>query len=214
MADCTRQFVLYLIQRSKKPLGKTALLKLAYLADVEHYRRVGTQLGYWWWKRDQRGPVFYAIADEAERLKQAGFLEIKRTSTHSGSQMLTYIARPNISMRMDEEWKEMADYVIEEYSALPLDKIKDAAYQTEPMLPNPTVGQELDMTLIKQYKDLPPKQADTSPALRPSEQTDVRGAIASFIVWNQAMEDVPSSQERAEAAYDEALHNRRRIFER
>lgn len=69
------------------------------------------------------------------------------------------------------------------------------------------------MTLTKR-NDPPAKEANDAKELRPSEQADVRDAIVDFIVWNQAMEGVPSSQERAEAAYDEALRNRRRVFER
>ena len=46
MNNYIRQFVFYLIKHTPQPLGKTALLKLVYLADVEHYRRTGRQLTY------------------------------------------------------------------------------------------------------------------------------------------------------------------------
>lgn len=59
-----------------------------------------------------------------------------------------------------------------------------------------------------------PEQPDTMPAERASERPEIREAIINFIVWNQAMEGIPSSHERAEAAYDEALRNRHRIFKR
>ncbi len=70
------------------------------------------------------------------------------------------------------------------------------------------------MAVTKHVNDPPAEETDTAEELRSSEQPDVRAAIADFIVWNQAMEGIPSSQERAEAAYDEALHNRHRVFER
>lgn len=68
------------------------------------------------------------------------------------------------------------------------------------------------MALTKR-NDPPAKETDTAEHLRSSEQPDVRAAMVDFIVWNQAMEGIPSSQERAEAAYDEALRNPRRVIE-
>ncbi len=70
------------------------------------------------------------------------------------------------------------------------------------------------MVLKKRSHNSTEKEADASVASCPSEQPDVREAMVDFIVWNQAMEGIPSSQERAETAYDEALHNPRRVFER
>jgi hypothetical protein len=70
------------------------------------------------------------------------------------------------------------------------------------------------MALKKRSHSSPAKEANVPVAPCPSEQPDVRKAIVDFIVWNQAMEGIPSSQERAEAAYDEALRNRHRVFER
>ncbi len=70
------------------------------------------------------------------------------------------------------------------------------------------------MALKKRSHRSPVNEADASVTPCPSEQPDIRTAIVDFIVWNQTMEDIPSSCERAEAAYDEALHNQHRVFER
>lgn len=59
----------------------------------------------------------------------------------------------------------------------------------------------------------PSKESDVPVASGPWEQPYMRAAIIESVVWSQVMAGILTAREQAEAAYDEALHNRHRIFE-
>lgn len=200
MLTDTNAFVLYLIQNAPKPLTKTSLLKIAYLADVEHHRRSGRWMHHhWWWRRDKRGPVDYSISMAADRLRAGGlicvvtesFRERKRTAYHPAS---------TSRMQIDDTSRAMADFALNRYGHLSHDELIGAAYATEPMLANPELGEFLDMTTIAPY---PSPEAPPRLAARDA----MRAEIVAFVAWNQRMEGIPTSLARIEAMYAAALCN-------
>ncbi|MGI8857660.1 MAG: type II toxin-antitoxin system antitoxin SocA domain-containing protein [Thermomicrobiales bacterium] len=201
MGDSMEQFVLYLIQQAKQPLGKTALLKLVYLADVEHYRRTGRQMTSAQWWRDQRGPVDYAVTEEARALQQKGLITIVSTSSRDGVKRETYYPKSHEDVVLPERWRTMGDYVIEYFSGLPLDAIKQAAYATEPMTPVSPVKQKLDMSRITLYPPTTRNASVYATPLRPGEREHILRSLVSS--W--AIEGIDVPPDTAERALDRAL---------
>lgn len=200
MLTDTTAFVLYLIQNATKPPSRTSLLKLVYLADVEHHRRTGRWMHHhWWWVRDKRGPVDYSISKAADRLRAGGLIRVL-TKSFRERKRTTYHPASTSRMQIDDISREMADFVIEKYGRLSLDDLIGVAYATEPMLANPKIGEFLDMTTIAPYPspEVPP---------RPAARKEIREEIIAFVAWNQRMEGIPTSLARIEAMYDAALCN-------
>lgn len=206
MNDEMYQFVLYLIQHAKRRIGKTDLLKLVYLADVEYVRRTGQQLTRATWKRDSFGPVdYHTVSDSATHLRDRGLITIEVNERMSGDDTHQYVPIPGTSMELSEEWKQTADFVIERYSHLSLPQIKDVAYHTEPMLPGPSRGEELDMSLIERYDAPVAVLAEHDPVMPGPLSDGEREHILRSVMSSQELEGHNLPRSTVSRLLDEAL---------
>lgn len=86
--------VLAMLNHFPRPLGRTELLKLIYIADCEYFRLFGktvTGLSYW---RDQRGPVNYAVIDATRHLEAMGLISRMPYVTINGRKRISHSIRP------------------------------------------------------------------------------------------------------------------------
>lgn len=196
MIDYTGGFILYLIRHAKRPLTKTTLMKLVYLADVENYRRVGEQLTRMRWYKDQFGPVDYRVLRHAENLGETNHISILRNGTSE-----SYTFADHGSMYLESHWREIADYVIAEYSGLTRRKILDIAYATEPMVPPPAENDFLDFTRIQRYGERPSEPSESGAVFTAFE----RQRVIESIVTSQACEGIDIPEELVAQWLDEVL---------
>ena len=138
-------------------IGRTALMKLVYLADIEHYRRYGKQATNLEWQFHHYGP--YSV--ELDREVRSLGLDIDEAvfnKTQGGRAMSGY------RYRRDGDWQEVArafnssydatakrcvDRVVQQWGLDPLPTILDYVYfETEPMQ-DARRGERLDFSKVQ-----------------------------------------------------------------
>ena len=123
-------------------VGRTALMKLVYLADIEHYRRYGKQATNLEWRFHHYGP-YSAELDKEVRALGLDIDESVFNKTYGGRTLSGY------RYRRVGDWKEVAmafnsnygasaqrcvDRVVQRWGLDPLPTILDYVYfETEPM---------------------------------------------------------------------------------
>lgn len=143
--DVLRYFVEHLDGR----LGRTSLVKLAYLTDYEARRHLGYPLTGFAWTRDNHGPFCAAYYESIQRLESDGALSEERQVFPNGKFGYRYyageVAIPTPFSRAEEA---ILSHVLKAYGHAPLDQILDVAYETEPMKKEPEHGDLLDMASL------------------------------------------------------------------
>ena len=88
----TEAAICYLLGKtSPRPIGKTALIKLCYLSDLESTRRSGTPITEQLYEQDSYGAVAYDIPNTARTL--LGVL-VDDYATHTGQHGTSFCAGP------------------------------------------------------------------------------------------------------------------------
>jgi len=149
MNEKLKSIVLFILERADNkdiPIGKTRLVKLLYLLDVEIYKLSKKTLTGLEWIFFKYGP--YALEIE-------GFLDkigVMEQDMHIGkgrffSRLITEIDEEDI--KVDIETKSVIEKLIEEWGTADLNELLDYVYfETEPML-SAEFSQRLDFSTIK-----------------------------------------------------------------
>ena len=152
--------VLFLVQHAPAPLGITKVMKLLFLADVEHMQLYGEPLTDVVWIWHHHGPfsatVYGAVEelDEADRVHDVLFLDGRRTVLPD-SEGNEAIAQTRLSVRA----RRALTRVLDRFGGQPLAVLKQAAYATETMR-RASPGQRLDLSPERR-----PPLADSVPGL-------------------------------------------------
>jgi hypothetical protein len=131
----TADAVRFLVSRYGNGIGRTQLMKLLYLADLEAHRFLGrsiTPISYRWYNH---GPFSETLYHSLELLLGKGEMnEEKYTSSHgTPASKYTYNGVPSISTLDDVEQILLAS-VLDEYSKTPLTELlEEIVYKTKPM---------------------------------------------------------------------------------
>jgi len=159
--DKVKNIVFYILEQAENqeiPIGKTRLIKLLYLLDLENYRLRQMILTGLNWIFYKFGPYTFEIEDFFNKIgikKEEIYInEVKRFS-----RLEKEFEEEDI--KLDIETKTIIKNLIEEWGTADLNKLLDYIYfDTEPMIKAQTRGEKLDFSSIlpaefysiKQYK--------------------------------------------------------------
>jgi uncharacterized phage-associated protein len=130
--------VLFIAAQAPAPLGITQVMKLVYLADVEHTRLYGEPLTGVTWTWHHHGPFTRAVYDAVETLDEEGVvsdeivvsgMDRRRNVAPVAGEAAAEAARARLNPRAIRALAR----VLERYGRLPLHALKQAAYETAPM---------------------------------------------------------------------------------
>jgi uncharacterized phage-associated protein len=140
------KLLLRLAQRESIPIGKTKLVKLLYLMEVEYYRAHRERLTSLRWSFLYYGPY----TSELESLLDSPDIEVIPERLRDGRIRETVtVSEPAPSYGITPELEQLAEFVMERWGGLGLEGLLDYVYfETEPML-DAERGQELDFTRIE-----------------------------------------------------------------
>jgi len=132
-------------------LGKTKLVKLLYLIDVENYRRRSQMLSGLEWVFYHYGPYSFEIDTELKRLSLD--LPQEEVTTQAGFTTITFKPSPNVPSGLGTDFSPaerlVVDRVLREWGMEQLNPILNFVYfNTEPMR-DAQRGEVLDFTSIK-----------------------------------------------------------------
>ena len=178
-------------------VGKTALVKLVYLIDVEHYRRYGRPVTGLNWRFHHYGP--YA-AELEQVIRDNRFIseyggQRRPGYRYSGKGDWRDVHR-DFNAQFEPSVKRVADRVIEQWGLESLETILDYVYfETKPMQ-HAKRGEYLDFTRIEREERVAPWKP--APLTLPEEAVnDLRNR------WKQRREKPPRSPRKAtEPVYD------------
>lgn len=157
-ADLTRdeEVVAYFVRKcaSKKPLGRTHLMKLVYLADHECRRYLGrplSDLQYYW---HFFGPWDEKIINTIETLEEKGLVREEEVVFPTGKHGYEY--KPGLANELYGTLQpieiEILKYVCTTFADMKLaNLLSDVVYETEPMkvaIAADAKGKPLDMTIV------------------------------------------------------------------
>lgn len=156
-----KALLLHMADHFPRPLTRTELVKLVYLADCEFYRLYGRSLSGVTFRRDYYGPHCAEIPAELFDLSQEHLISIETcVNIYGGPSYLhsrTSLEAPS-HYDLSEEAVMVADAVIGQARGLSLSGIKDLAYQTPPMrkiirieerLGGKRYGEAMDMATLR-----------------------------------------------------------------
>jgi len=149
-----RSLITYVISELKDrdaSFGKTKLVKLLYLIDVEIYRRRGKTLSGLEWRFCHYGPYAFEIDTALKELD----LDIPQEETLTKAGHRAFIFKPgrDVEAGLEEQFasadKLVIDRVVREWSMEDLNKILDYVYfKTGPMV-NAKRGEVLDFSTVR-----------------------------------------------------------------
>lgn len=183
-------------------LGKTQLVKLLYLAEVENYRENGVRLTNLSWLFYHYGP--YAFELESI-LSEPEFEKVEKKTQKENDFILYKVAEPLLSYGQGVEAKVslLIKKIIGEWKDKPLEELLDFVYfETEPMQNVKKRGDTLDFDTIKPVNET----AQVIP-LKASRQTEkkvaeLRTRIEPFL---RAMSEAQMKEPDQSDDYTEAL---------
>lgn len=150
MKDTLRKAIQYLVSNARYPPMKTSLIKLVYMADYYHWQAYGCQLTDCEYCLGRYGAICFDIPDTAWEMNGK---ELKITTIlYPSAYQIMYERIPEVGLpaNLTSEQKEILDTVIERHSWQSLPILKKAHYETEPMKNAKNIGDNLDMSTIKQ----------------------------------------------------------------
>ena len=153
-----RDLVLFLIHESSQEVGITKLMKLVFLADVEHVQLYGERLCDIDWTWYNYGPFSQSVYGAVEALDSEGLIQdILMTEQRS----IKSLDMPAVEalMEISARHRYTARRVLSRYGKLSLHAIKQVAYGTETMR-RAEQGKRLDV-----MQEARRSLADSEPAL-------------------------------------------------
>lgn len=134
-----QDIVLFFVFSAKRDLPITKLMKLAFLADVEHQRLYGKPVSSMEWTYHNYGPFAQPIYSATDALEIDGLIAstTQRASDRTGCQFSVVDERGDGVMPRWEEFPMRARRALkltfQRYGHLSVSQINEAAYNTEPM---------------------------------------------------------------------------------
>jgi uncharacterized phage-associated protein len=129
-----------------RPLTRTKLVKLLYLADLEAFRRVRRPLTGVKWISYYYGPFSQDILHAADQLD--GRVLVQQVATQvTGQPYYRYEPLPQAELpALSEGDRGVVDVVLEQYGGMTLPNLIDAVYETEPYKRTEKLGDPIDLT--------------------------------------------------------------------
>lgn len=159
--DTVKNAVLYILERAENKevsIGKTRLIKILYLLDLENYKLKQMILTGLNWIFYKYGPYTFEIEEflnkigiEEEEIYMGGGKIFSKLKKEFGEE----------DIKLDIETKSIIEKLIEEWGTAELNELLDYIYfDTEPMMKAQTRGEILDFSsvmpakfyTVKQYK--------------------------------------------------------------
>jgi len=146
----TEAVICFLLKKAApQSLGKTALIKLCYFADLENTRRFGASITESAWERDEYGAVAYEIPNTAREI--AG-VDVTDHPTHTGKHGTDFCAGERLS---DHEWdlsineRAVLDYIWAKYGRRSSVSLGAESKKTQPWIAAEKAGtKELDLSVV------------------------------------------------------------------
>ena len=127
----TDRVVLYIIARLKGELGRTKLIKMAYLSDYLGRLLLSRPITSFKYKLFERGPFDPAFYKAVEALQSGGYIAEQFMPEWDGYRY--DVKKEPLPMNLPSEEMFILDRVIDEYGRLPLEALLDeVVYKTEP----------------------------------------------------------------------------------
>lgn len=168
------QLVRFFVERVSGA-GRTAIVKLLYMADHESRRFLGKPISDLRYRWDQFGPFDPRILDELDQLRDQGFVEEDRVLFYDGNQGYRYKSTSrHVSFDFNDEQSAILNYVAVQFGCMPLrELLEDVVYETEPMRDakkRDAFGKPLNMQLVDNQARVPGLELDR--VLRSVSQLD------------------------------------------
>jgi uncharacterized phage-associated protein len=130
--------ILFFVVQANGELPVTKLMKLVFLADVEHQQLYGEQLSNENWTYYQYGPFTQNLYASTEALETEGLIAcmIRPAFTRMGKNYSPVEAEGEIETRLKQltpKARRALANVLKRYGQLTVDQIKRAAYETKTM---------------------------------------------------------------------------------
>jgi len=132
--DCS---VVYLLSNLGNYPTRTKLVKLLYLADLQHSKKYGRTLTGVTYYSYFYGPYSDQIAKSIKKLKDSDIIQEDSGVGVEGQEYYVYgikIDTESFEALLDGDEKKTLNRVITEYGDLPLDAILDIVYSTKPFV--------------------------------------------------------------------------------
>lgn len=136
-----KDIVFFIVQESPYEIGITKLMKLVFLADIEHVQLYGERLCDIDWAWYIFGPFSPCVYAAVETLDTEGFVHDALVVNHCAIEPSDVAARTQESM-LEARHRYTLRRVLSRYGHLTLSAIKQVAYATQTMLqaePNSTL---------------------------------------------------------------------------
>lgn len=136
-------------------VGRTKLLKFAYLADCEARRYLGRPISEFGYIRYDQGPFDQAFYKAVEELESAKLIDVSRVTFPNGYE--GYCHRPTqeaVEYHFSPGESAVLDFVATTYWNVPArDLCDDVVYETEPMKSGVEMNKALPMGVLDKPKD-------------------------------------------------------------
>jgi transcriptional regulator with XRE-family HTH domain len=144
------QTILYILAKTagKPNIGKTALNKLLYFADYNHYEKYRTSITRDEYIKMPRGPVPKSIDSIAALMEQSGLISIVTSEFHQ-HQQIRYIPNTisDVQCFVGTEVAEL-DYVIEQYGDKNAKRLTDFSHEDTPRKATKNIGEVIEYDLV------------------------------------------------------------------
>jgi uncharacterized phage-associated protein len=127
--------VTYLLQTARRPLTRTALVKLLYFADLRSYERRGrpiTGLGWIWHNFGPFSSEIYEVLGDLELADEVS-VEVRRNYYGSPEYRIHPGPAAGYYQVLEESEQAILDDVIREFSEIQAQRLAELSYYTAPM---------------------------------------------------------------------------------
>jgi len=137
----TEAVICYLLAKaSPAAINKTALIKFAYLADLESMRRFGVSITGEQYKRDEYGAVAYNIPNSARKMSGVCVDDHPTHTSHHGTDFSAGEDMPDPEYDLTIHEKVVLDDVYAEYGLRTATSLGEMSKQTEPWVKAVDIG--------------------------------------------------------------------------
>lgn len=183
-----KSVIFFLIDQSSYEIGITKLMKLVFLADVEHVQLYGERLCDIDWTWYNYGPFSRRVYDSIEALDSEGYVQDVLT-TERGSVGRSSMPTMAPSHVLGARHRYTLRRVLDRYGSLSVSAIKQVAYATETMR-QAEPGMQLDV-MQEPHRSLTASNSALSSLLERSGEPDTRS-------WGNAAESADEDMELLE----------------
>lgn len=146
----TDEVLRFFVDRYSGQIGRTFLVKLAYMADYQSHRYLGRPLSGLTYAVDNHGPFDQSFYRSIERLKSAG--SIDEVPVDFGFERLgrCFYSRRSEPYSFDDAELAVLTHIAGHFAGTNLNHILDVVYETEPFVQAEQLGRgaRLPMTVV------------------------------------------------------------------